>query len=1161
MSLDSYRLLAQLGAGRDGAAYRAECVADGSAAEVRLLAAARADGGRWKRLGRRLRLAAMLDHPAALRVRELALDGDAPFVALEAPPDATLADSFSGRVPLPALDGLALADDLAGAVAAAHRVGLAHGRLRPAAVQVGPTRRPKIDFTGLDVSAADAAPGAACRPPEPVDDDRPDTAADVYAVGAMLFWLLTGRAIRTADAGLEQTHVAATAPELQRLLADMLAGDPGERPTAAQCAARLRAVLPAVDATGAFDGTAVPPEPGDDDALSGGRLGRFRLLHKLGEGAMGMVYRAEDPADGNVVAVKVLRPAHARRPDLLRRFHKEARLLAEVNNPYVTNLLEVNEDDGTHYLVMEFVAGRTLAKLLDAQGRLEERAALSVLADAARGLVEAHRHGIVHRDVKPENILLADGDGSVKLSDFGLARHVVESESLNMTQAGAMLGTPLYMAPEQFGGAAVDVRADVYALGATLFHALAGRPPFQAGDLRALMALHRQEQPPPLAKLNPAVSEGVCRVVEKALAKAPEARYADAAALLRDLERLLRGEPAGIVVHPRLPECDPRRVLHFDWTWELEAPPRQLWPHVANTERLNRAVGLPAVRFTAESDPAGGARRFGEFSKAGLTAAWREHPFEWVEGRRFGVLREYSRGPFRWLLSTVELTPRADGGTTLAHRVRLEPHGLLGRTVAAVEVGFKGRRAVERVYRRIDAAVTGKLGRPALADPFEAPAPLAGARRTRLDRLLGLLAGRGITPAVVEGLGEFLAQAPPQEVARIRPLALARRLGLDPEQTVAACLHGARDGLLVLLWDLLCPVCRIPAQVSDSLRALGDHAHCPACDINFGLDFANSVELIFRAHPEIRDAEVGTYCVGGPAHSPHVAAQARLAPRERLELELSLAEGAYRLRGPQLPFAFDFRVQPAATCALWELNLARPPAAESLPPLRPGSQLLALTNDHDLEVVVRVERTAARDDALTAARAAALALFRELFPSETLSPGQLIRVATMTFLVTDLDGAGALYQQLGDARAFALVHEHFRLLGQHIRAGGGAVVKTVGEGLLATFSEAAPAVRVALELQAALARHEPTRGLRLGVGVHRGPAMAATLNEHLDYFGTTVKQAAALAGIVRPGEVVLTQAVSSDPQVAALLAAGGLTAEVSRVDLPGQAGALLQRLR
>ena len=267
--------------------------------------------------------------------------------------------------------------------------------------------------------------------------------------------------------------------------------------------------------------------------------------------------------------------------------------------------------------------------------------------------------------------------------------------------------------------------------------------------------------------------------------------------------------------------------------------------------------------------------------------------------------------------------------------------------------------------------LTGKLGHDPAIDPFEPPAELAGRRRRRLDDLLDGLGAHGIDPIVVERLGDFLARAPAQEVARIRPLALARRLDLDADQVVAACLHGAADGALMLLWDLLCPVCRIPSQVVDTLRAIREHGHCQACAIDFELDFANSVELIFRVHPEIRETELGTYCIGGPAHSPHVVAQARVGPGERLALDLDLGEGSYQLRGPQLAFALDFRVEPGAPSRRLDLSLIHPPGVETPRALRTGGQAFSLSNESDRELVVRIERTAPRADALTAARASA----------------------------------------------------------------------------------------------------------------------------------------------------------------------------------------------
>ena len=878
---------------------------------------------------------------------------------------------------------------------------------------------------------------------------------------------------------------------------------------------------------------------------------------------MGTVFRGEDLSDGTMVAIKVLKPAFAGRPESLQRFHKEARLLAEVNNSRVANLIELNEDDGVHYIALEYVAGTNLADWALGRGPIAERPSLAILADVARALEAAHERGIVHRDIKPENILVMhdpscvstsgeDALPRVKLSDFGLARHVVESESLILTRDGAIIGTPLYMSPEQCAGEPkIGPGADVYAMGATLFTLLAGRPPFDGDSPLVVMAKHRTEPVPDLKAIVSSVSDAATSIVKKALSKLPEHRYADSGEMLRDLEGLLRGEPTGLELHPRLPACDPRDVVTFNWRWDMESTPRALWPLVSNTERFNRAIGLSAVKFEDEADPDGGSKKSGRFRRAGVDFAWREHPFEWIEGRRMGVVREFERGPFEWFVSVVELAPRSGGGTTLTHRVQVKPRGLVGRTIAAVELGTRGRKGIDRVYRRIDATLTGKLGRDPTIDPYEAPQPLSGERRRRLERWLDALGARGFDPMIIERVGDFLELAPSQEVARIRPLALARRLGVDADAVVNACFRGAADGVLMLLWDILCPVCRIPSQVMDTLRALQDHGHCESCRLDFELDFANSVELIFRVHPEIRETDVATYCAGSPAHSPHVAAQARVAAGERIVLDLALETGSYRLRGPQLPYAIDFRVEPGVSAKRWDLDLKRGPNADLPKTLRAGVQVLALANTHDREILVRVERMAPRDDALTAARASSLALFRELFPGEVLSPGQLISLDTVTLLVTDVDHAGDLYTDLGDARAFAILLEQFRLIDAVVRAQGGALIKTIHEGTVSAFADPAAAVRAALELSGVVAIGEKTRDLALQVGVHRGAAMVATLNDHLDYFGTTVSLATHLPKLARAGQILLTRPVASDPRVAAMLNERGIVPTVAEVDLDG----------
>jgi eukaryotic-like serine/threonine-protein kinase len=1225
MSLDQYQLLAQLGAGPDGVAYRAVAEDSDLQVEVRDFSPARRAAGRWERVAPRLRMAALIVHPAAIRVLELGLEQERPYAVVEWIGVTTLAELVRANGPVSRHDAMELVHAVAGALRAAHRLGLPHGRLRPEHVLLAGPNQPKLDFTGasvgfpVDSESAGADLGA--RVATDAANVTADLSADLYSLGALLAWLLSGRndQIDREPFGGE----LAGKSSLAMLVHDLLADDPSERPTAREAQERLDELLTPMEATANWmmpgEGLAKPAllaRPGRAesivDCFGAGtillekgipRLGRYRLLEKLGEGAQGVVHRAEDPADGSIVAIKILRTDRGDNAAVLRRFRKEARLMAEANNPHVVNLLEFNEDDGIPYMVLEFVAGESLGHLLAERVRLDEKEAFSFMAAVARGLIEAHERGIVHRDIKPSNILLLERcrptagsvtqndsvtpegvnesrrfskvrstcvtrssttDGSideataalrVKISDFGLARHVVDTESLALTAAGALMGTPHYMAPEQWTGRAVDPRTDVYAMGATLFHLLAGRPPFIAETRDELCLQHCNEPPPRLTSLNLGISEAADRVVGRALCKQPEDRYHDAGAMLRDIEALLHGQPSDLAIHPRLPECDPHRVLQFEFQWELESSPRQLWPLVTNTDRLDRAIGFAPVTYKTRYEPGRGARTIAEGRKAGMVEVGEEHPYEWIEPRRMGVLREYTQGPFRWMVSVVELLPRPRGGTTLIHHLRLEPSSWKIRLGSRWGVGVSLRKSLERVYQRIDATVKGQSLRRVspVVDPFEEPAQMPAPRRQRLERVLDRLVEYGIDVAVVDRLGEHLTLGAAQEVARIRPLPLAKRWGLDPDQVVNACLHAARDGLLELHWDLLCPVCRISCQVTDTLRAIAEHAHCEACQLDFQLDFANSIELIFRVHPEIRTADLGTYCVGGPAHSPHVLAQVRVAPNERIELALELQAGSYRLRGPQLPWSVDFHVENSATIRRWDIDLGATQSPERPGALHSGNQILILSNPHPRELVIRIERLAIQSDALTAARATSMSLFRELFPGEVLAPGQLATVAMVTFMVTALDPqqADALYDELGDARAFSVIHEHLRCLGDAIRAGGGAVVKTIGEGVLASFNEVEGAVRTALDLVPRLATSQAALSLRLRVGMHRGTTLAATLNDQLDYFGTTARQAVGTLQYSRGGELVLTQPVAADPAVAALLSARHIEAEVIPPDLAG----------
>jgi serine/threonine protein kinase/class 3 adenylate cyclase len=1180
MNLGPYRLLVHLGPGNPGDWYQALDDRDDRPVRVLVCWAETSTGRVWPPAARRLRLLAQLKHSAVFPLVHLALDHEHPHAVWEEPPAVSLKNEFDGPAKWSEKAVLELGLTMCDVLAEAHRLGIVHGKLAPSEIYLeGDSAR--VDFAhtvGLQESCLLTAvpqPGNSRGERDSEREPAQDSAADLFSLGTILFRMLHGddafgpcKASSPGDGDQVKS--------LHGLIEFMLADDRDARLSANEARAILARLGDELESanktrvgTGQEASTPVVTFPDDRPAASVKQVGRYQLSRKLGEGGLGVVYLARDPVDDRQVAIKVLHRRFSDSSRVVRRFKKEARLLANVQSPHVCRLFEYNEDAGLHYLVLEYLQGQNLGKVLERHKKLPERLALAIVADAARALAEAHRRGIIHRDIKPDNIMLvgawanladdlpkgtpapeAGGDVRVKLCDFGMARHLEQSQSLDVTVAGMAMGTPLYMSPEQANGEAdITPSSDVYSLGVTLFHLLTGRPPFQANTVPALIAMHATQEAPSPTSINPDLSSAVAQVVLKAMAKAPAARYADAEAFLADLERLLRGEPTTLVVHPRLPQCQPSELLVYDWSWEFAANSAELWPLVSNTERFNQAVGMAAVDFflrkidSTDNDIGPRVERYGAFRKAGMTHKWREHAYEWVEGKRMCVLREYSEGVFRWFASIVELQPRAGGGATLRHSVRIVPRGRFGRIIAAIEVGFRGRRAVDAVYRRIDAYLTNQVPRTAATDAFvpQAAAPVRDEATRR--RLVDKLALRGVHFALAETLVEFALNAAEQEIARIRPIPLAQRLRREADDVIDACLVAAHEGIFILLWDILCPKCQVPSSIQETMRAIQGHGECQACNLDFELDFANSVELVFRIHPSLRTSETGLYCVGGPSHSPHVVAQVRVAAGERLELALALSEGPYRLRGPQLPYTIDLRVHPEARASRGEIFLKRGPGAEFPRTFKTGAQTVLLNNDHTDELVVRIERAVARTDALTAARASSLARFRDLFPQEVLSGNQLVSIAHVTLLTTSLVDASRLYE-MGDARAFGIVHEHFRLLEGHIRKEAGALVKTVREGMVAVFIDSAAAVRVALDLQTLLSRNEATKGLKLRTGIHAGPAMAATLNGKLDYFGATVNLAMTLAGLAPPGDVVVTQPLAADPQVQALLRARGLSSEV-----------------
>ena len=582
----------------------------------------------------------------------------------------------------------------------------------------------------------------------------------------------------------------------------------------------------------------------------------------------------------------------------------------------------------------------------------------------------------------------------------------------------------------------------------------------------------------------------------------------------------------------------PFREFHYRWQFDLESSPEQLWPLVADTNRFNRDTGVPSVEAVGQGN--GFTRRL-RLSSFGIPIEWEEQPFEWVRPQRFGVVRRYTKGPIAELRVLAELTPRATDhrtdqsqsaqpGTKLVYEVWAKPRNSLGTLAIPIQIGIISRRNFARAFRRYD-----ELARhESVAEVTRAAkVQFTPGGRARLVDLGERLVTNGADEELVALLVDYVENADDFALSRIRPYQLAAQWGKSRRDLLELCFDATRAGMLDLQWNLICPMCR-GGDARDSLRELCESVHCAGCNIDFSVNFEQSVELTFRPNPSIRHLDVETFCVGGPQVTPHIVAQQLLPARAERLVTIELEEGRYRLRTSGLAGWQHLLVSTDGPCGI---------------PLRAGAEgwtdaelsvakhcELRFENASEKEQLFVLERTRWSDEAATAAEVTALQMFRDLFATEALRPGEQISVGTLTVLFTDLKNSTRLYREIGDATAFGRVMNHFDVLKQAIAEHDGALVKTIGDAVMAVFRRPAKALRAMVDAQTRL--RNPPDGmlpLTLKAGLHTGPCIAVTLNERLDYFGSTVNLAARLEGQSTGDDVIISSAVYADPEVRELL--------------------------
>ena len=596
------------------------------------------------------------------------------------------------------------------------------------------------------------------------------------------------------------------------------------------------------------------------------------------------------------------------------------------------------------------------------------------------------------------------------------------------------------------------------------------------------------------------------------------------------------------------------KEYYYCWEWDFKSSPAQIWPLAANTNRFDYDTGLPAYEEdkTAETELENGRHRL-RFRMYGVALEWDEEPFEWVAPCRFGVVRNYKPGPLQpiaQLRVLAQFYSKPEGGTHLTYEVWAKPAGLLGHLAIPVQIGILSHRDFGRVFMHYDDMV--QTSQNFIDDPGRG-IKFASGGRERLTKIGQNLVTQGVDPALVERLVSTIEVADNMNLDRIRPYALANHWGANRKDVLEMCLLATRAGLLDFQWDLLCPSCRNARESVSSLGDVGQTVHCHTCRIDYTANFTQSVELTFRPNPSIRIVpEHQEYCMSGPISSPHIAVQQFLQPGDNREVTPLLENGRYRIRTMSLP---GNQLLQVSENGMSEARLLAQSAGWSNEERRlipePTLLLENLTNEEQLFIMERLDWS---DDAVVAAEVTVMQQFRDLFAEEALRPGDQIVVGSLTILFTDLVGSTQMYRDIGDASAFGLVLNHFDVLLAEIQAADGAIVKTIGDAVMAVFRDPSAALRAMLSAQATLANPpDGKRPLRLKAALHHGPCIGVSLNDKFDYFGSTVNIAARLEKFATGEDIIISHTVYADPEVVRFLenSATNLTATSFESELRG----------
>lgn len=576
---------------------------------------------------------------------------------------------------------------------------------------------------------------------------------------------------------------------------------------------------------------------------------------------------------------------------------------------------------------------------------------------------------------------------------------------------------------------------------------------------------------------------------------------------------------------PKAYAAEPR--LQWLWHFELPLSVKQLWPIVADSSRMNRALRVSEMKFEDRD-----GLRHGTSRPGGVAHAWVEVPWNWVEGQWLESVRVYERGFSKVVYALFCLEPLDPQRTRLSVYFGAVPRNFVGKL--ALNFGFPG---LEKDFHRVFAEVTGQLA--ALKPIFVLPPaqPLSPEAEAKLEAAKKKLVTEGLDPACVEKLFSWIRTGDEEDLYRIQVRERARAWSLDEQQLLRVALHATREAVLEISWDIICPHCRGVTEEVSQLGGLTAKGECEVCELDFGTNAAESVEITFHVHPSIRAIAHRTFCSAEPATKQHIRLQRDLPAGEKLAVKLKLEPGTYRLRthGREEYGYLDVAEGKPASHG-WKASAVSRQEAGVEPELE-------LFNDTDKPQRFILEAARWSDHALRPGQLFSLQEYRDLFSEDYLGTDVQLAIGDQTILFTDIVGSTAMYAERGDPAAFMEVKNHFGEVFPVVARHRGAVVKTIGDAVMAAFSDPLDAVKASKDIHACFAPGRTDSDTRLRISLNSGPCIAVKLNTGVDYFGQTVNLAAKLQSLAEAWQVAMSEAVLRAPGVAAWLEKEGAKLE------------------